>query len=286
MRVGVAVAVVVARVVDGDAVDGELEVLPLVRVEAAQEDLLGVARAALVREEEARGELERVGGVRARDGLELAERHVVVGGAQVRGARCDRGRRPPRRPRPLRSSRARRSCAPGAGGAARARPAAPPAARAAAFGFDVSTTSGGGAGGAKWKGTLMRLATGLPSRVAGVNVHWRAATTAASSRSAAPDDCATSTFETCPSASTVTVRTTSACFACRQRRGRVHRVDVMRRPSAASPLPPAVAARTRVEQNNAPPPTVTSDAPQKASARPTSRREWRWHIRNPQLRCN
>ena len=54
VRVCVAVAVVVARVVDGDAVDGELEVLPFVRVEAAQEDLLGVARAALVREEEAR----------------------------------------------------------------------------------------------------------------------------------------------------------------------------------------------------------------------------------------
>ena len=67
--VGVAVAVVVARVVDGDAVDRELEVLPLVGVEAAEEDLLGVARAALVREEETGGELERVGGVRARDGL-------------------------------------------------------------------------------------------------------------------------------------------------------------------------------------------------------------------------
>ena len=78
-------------------------------------------------------------------------------------------------------------------------------------GFDVSTTSGGGAGGAKWKGTVMRLATGLPSRMAGVKVHWRAATTAASSRSGAPDDSATSTFDTWPSASTVSVRTTSAC---------------------------------------------------------------------------
>ena len=79
VRVGVAVAVVVARVVDGDAVDGELEVLPLVRVEAAEEDLLGVARAALVREEEAGRELERVGRVRARDGLELADGDLVVG---------------------------------------------------------------------------------------------------------------------------------------------------------------------------------------------------------------
>ncbi len=43
VRVGVPVAVVVPRVVDGDAIDAELEVLPLVRVEAAQEHLLGVA---------------------------------------------------------------------------------------------------------------------------------------------------------------------------------------------------------------------------------------------------
>ena len=53
VRVGVAVAVVVARVVDGDAVDGELEVLPFVRVEAAQEHLLGVTGASFVREQEA-----------------------------------------------------------------------------------------------------------------------------------------------------------------------------------------------------------------------------------------
>ena len=62
VRVCVAVAVVVARVVDGDAVDRELEVLPLVRVEAAEEHLLGVAGAALVREEKAGGELEDVRG--------------------------------------------------------------------------------------------------------------------------------------------------------------------------------------------------------------------------------
>ncbi len=81
VRVGVSVAVVVARVVDGDAIDAELEVLPLVRVEAAEEDLLGVAGAALVREEEAGRELERVGGVGAGDGLQLADRDLVVGGA-------------------------------------------------------------------------------------------------------------------------------------------------------------------------------------------------------------
>src|SRR5580704_17906264 len=52
---------------------------------------------------------------------------------------------------------------------------------------------------------------GLSPRIAGVNVHWRAATTAASSRSACPDDVVTSTFDTWPSASTVTARLTSAC---------------------------------------------------------------------------
>ena len=43
------------------------------------------------------------------------------------------------------------------------------------------------------------------------NFHWRAAITAASSRSGAAD-VNTPTFETCPSASTVTVSTTSACL--------------------------------------------------------------------------
>ena len=59
----------------------------------------------------------------------------------------------------------------------------------------VSTISGGGAGGAKWKGMRMRLATGLPARMAGRKVHWRTATTAASSRSPPPDS-AMSTWET------------------------------------------------------------------------------------------
>src|ERR1700690_2982758 len=57
----------------------------------------------------------------------------------------------------------------------------------------------------------MRLATALPSRIAGTNVHCRAAMTAASSKST-PPDWSTSTLETCPSASTVTARTTSACL--------------------------------------------------------------------------
>src|SRR5580692_4572498 len=51
------------------------------------------------------------------------------------------------------------------------------------LGFEVSTSSGGGAGGAKWKGTLIRLGMGLSPRMAGTNVHWRTAMSAASSTS-------------------------------------------------------------------------------------------------------
>jgi len=83
VRVGVTVAVVVARVVDRDPVDGELEVLPLVGIEPTKEHLLGVPRASLVREKKSRRELERVGRVGPRDGLELADRHVVVGGPEL-----------------------------------------------------------------------------------------------------------------------------------------------------------------------------------------------------------
>ena len=49
----------------GNAADGELDVLPLARVEAAQEDLLGVALAALVGEQDAGRELEQLGRVLA-----------------------------------------------------------------------------------------------------------------------------------------------------------------------------------------------------------------------------
>src|SRR5580698_11243410 len=78
-------------------------------------------------------------------------------------------------------------------------------------GIVVSRTSGGGAGGAKWKGTEIRLAIGLSPRIAGTNVHWRTATIAASSRSGCPEDSVTSTFETWPSTSIVMVSLTSAC---------------------------------------------------------------------------
>ena len=82
--VGVAVAVQVARLVDRHAVDGELDVLSFARVEAAQEHLLGVALAAFVGEQDARRELEELGGVGARHERELPDVDVVVGGAAAR----------------------------------------------------------------------------------------------------------------------------------------------------------------------------------------------------------
>jgi hypothetical protein len=58
VQVGVAVAVQVAGLVDHVAVDPQLDVLALAGVEAAQEDLLRVALAAFVGEQEAGGPAE------------------------------------------------------------------------------------------------------------------------------------------------------------------------------------------------------------------------------------
>ena len=74
VRVGVAVAVEVAALVDRHAVDGELDVLPLARVEAAEEDLLGVALAALVGEQDPGREREDLARVLARHGGERRRR--------------------------------------------------------------------------------------------------------------------------------------------------------------------------------------------------------------------
>ena len=52
MRIGVAVSVEVAALVDRHTADGELEVLSFASVEAAEKDLLGVAVTAVVGEEE------------------------------------------------------------------------------------------------------------------------------------------------------------------------------------------------------------------------------------------
>ena len=162
VRVGVAVAVEVAALVDGHAADGELDVLPLARVEAAQEDLLGVPLAALVREQDPGRELEQLARVLARHARELADVEVEVGRARLGGVE---------RPWTFTSSGCSAAGAAGAGrgrGAVLARPAGSPAGRVRLVrAGGVSTTSGGGAGGAKWNGTLMRLATGLPSRIAG-----------------------------------------------------------------------------------------------------------------------
>ena len=63
----------------------ELDVLPLARVEAAQEDLLGVPVAALVGEEDAGRELEQLGRVLARHPGELADAQVEVARPARRG---------------------------------------------------------------------------------------------------------------------------------------------------------------------------------------------------------
>ena len=87
MGVGVAVAVQVAALVDGHAADRELDVLPLARVESAQEDLLGVAFAAFVGQEDAGRELEQLGGIGARHLGKLVDPKLEIG-------RAPAGRRP------------------------------------------------------------------------------------------------------------------------------------------------------------------------------------------------
>jgi hypothetical protein len=76
----------VAALVDGNAADAELDVLAFTRVEAAQEDLLGVALAALVGEQDARRELQELRRVGVRHARELAGAQVEVGRTAAR--RC------------------------------------------------------------------------------------------------------------------------------------------------------------------------------------------------------
>src|SRR6185312_884331 len=63
-----------------------------------------------------------------------------------------------------------------------------------------AVAGGGGAGGSKWNERWIRLRTGEPARVAGVNVHCLAAAIAASSN-AGPPDFKTSVAPTRPSVS-------------------------------------------------------------------------------------
>ena len=148
VRVRVAVAVEVAALVDGDAADGELDVLPFARVEAAEEDLLGVALAPFVGEQDARRELQEIARVGVRDRRERSDGDVEVRRADVRRRRTaahvhlfDGRRRSRRRGR--------------ADGGEDGTPAAAPSrGTAGVTGSDGSvatgaTTSGAGAGGAK-----------------------------------------------------------------------------------------------------------------------------------------
>ena len=207
MRVGVAVAVEVAALVDGHAADGELDVLPFARVEAAQEDLLGVAFAALVGEQDARRELQELGRVlcaaRAR-----ARRpsDVEVGGAAAR-----------RRERPVTctssaapAARERRGCA--GGGTARRSGRRRAAAAARAPPWAALHELGRRRRRREVERHLDAARDGLAV------AHRRGRTSTGARRRSRPRrgrrrrTRATSTFETWPSASTVTASTTSACL--------------------------------------------------------------------------
>src|SRR5262249_52084666 len=78
VRIGVAVAMEVAALVDGDAADRELEVLPLARVQGPEKDLLRVPLAALVGEQEAGREREYLFCSLARDLGELTGPHGEI----------------------------------------------------------------------------------------------------------------------------------------------------------------------------------------------------------------
>ena len=91
VRVRISVAVEVAALVDGNAVDGELHVLALARIEAAEEDLLRMPFAAFIGEQDSRRELEELRRVAARDLGELRRFDLEVRGAAGRHVPTSRG---------------------------------------------------------------------------------------------------------------------------------------------------------------------------------------------------
>ena len=116
VRVRIAVAVEVAGLVDGDTANRDLDVLPFARVEPAEEDLLGVALAALVLQHDARAQSLRTSlalawgtslssptrmrkSLRALDGRRSTAAHVHLFRRWRRGRRSTgrRGRRGRRR---------------------------------------------------------------------------------------------------------------------------------------------------------------------------------------------
>ncbi|MFO0624824.1 MAG: hypothetical protein U0325_04350 [Polyangiales bacterium] len=78
VEVGVALPVHVRDVVRGHSADRELHVLPVLRVEAPEEDLVGLAVAAVLREEEPRREREELRGAAPRHRAQLADVEVEL----------------------------------------------------------------------------------------------------------------------------------------------------------------------------------------------------------------
>ncbi len=80
VQVGVALAVRVRRQVHGHAVDPGCEVRAVVEVEAAQEHLVRLARAAVLRDDQARHCLENLAGAKPGPSLELGRADDALGG--------------------------------------------------------------------------------------------------------------------------------------------------------------------------------------------------------------
>ena len=77
----IAATVIVAALVDRHTIDGQLDVLPFARIEAAQVDALGVTVAAFLGEIDARCELQQLGGAATRYARELAHLDPDIGNA-------------------------------------------------------------------------------------------------------------------------------------------------------------------------------------------------------------
>ncbi len=78
IEIRVALTVRVGHVVDGRSCDGELDVLPVLRVEAAQKQLVRLALARVRREKEPRREREQIRGAPARNRAQLSGGDVVL----------------------------------------------------------------------------------------------------------------------------------------------------------------------------------------------------------------
>jgi hypothetical protein len=101
VEVGVALSVHVGHVVDQQAPDGKLHVLPVLRVKASQEELVRLALSPVLREVEARRQGEKLRRAAPRHGPVRVHRHAVLARAPApRGAPHHRRRLGPVAPTP------------------------------------------------------------------------------------------------------------------------------------------------------------------------------------------